>query len=136
MRDLWAWAGLVLLSAGCWWVAEEAADGRGLILSAGWCVVACLYFFSGSPAVAERGPRVCGGRGWVDAGLLLLVLGHVISAWHVFDVGGDRRSAVNLTLEWFGLLAAWWCLSRQCVSGRGMAMSGDRAAPCGVCSER
>lgn len=122
MRDLWAWAGLVLLSAGCWWVAEEAADGRGLFLSAGWCVVACLYFFSGSPAVAERGPRVCGGRGWVDAGLLLLVLGHVISAWHVFDVGGDRRSALNLTLEWFGLLAAWWCLSRQCVSGRGMAM--------------
>ena len=121
MRAPWAWAGLVLLSAGSWWVSEEAADGRGLIWSAGWCLAACVYFFSDRSGVAERGG---GGVGlfWCDVGLLLVLLGHVISAWAVFQQQGDRRAAVNLTLEWCGLLGAWCVLSRQCVAGRGAAL--------------
>lgn len=122
MRDVWAWAGLVLLSAGSWWVAEEAADGRGLMLSAGWCVVAGLYCIGDSGAVVGKRQRGSAGRGWLDAGVLLLVLGHIISAGHVFQVEGDRRAAVNLALEWCGLLGAWLVLSRQCVTGRGAAL--------------
>jgi len=127
MRAPWAWAGLVLLSAGSWWVSEEAADGSGLILSAGWCLAACVCLFSDRSGVAERGEVRGGGGGdgglfWCDAGLLLVLLGHVISAWSVFQQQGDRRAAVNLTLEWCGLLGAWWVLSRQCVAGRGAAL--------------
>ncbi|MFM7863758.1 MAG: hypothetical protein ACKPHU_06070, partial [Planctomycetaceae bacterium] len=106
MRAPWAWAGLMLLSAGSWWVSEEAADGRGLIWSAGWCLAACVYFFSDRSGVAERGGGgvgggVGGGGGggglfWCDVGLLLVLLGHVISAWAVFQQQGDRRAAVNL----------------------------------------
>ena len=122
MQDLWTRAALVLLSAGSWWVAEEAADGRGLILSAGWCVVACLFCFSDPGAGAEQRQRSGAVRGWMDAGVLLLVVGHVVSTWHVFQVQGDRRAAVNLTLEWCGLLGAWLVLSRSCVTGRGAAV--------------
>jgi len=122
MRVPWAWAGLVLLSAGSWWVTEEAADGRGLILSAGWCLAACLYFFSGSAGSGERSAVRGSGVFWCDVGLLLLLLGHVISGWFVFQQQGDRRAAVNLTLEWCGLLGAWWVVSRQSVSGRGAAL--------------
>ncbi|MFN5051564.1 MAG: O-antigen ligase family protein [Planctomyces sp.] len=122
MQDLWTRAALVLLSAGSWWVAEEAADGRGLILSAGWCVVACLFCFGDRGAGAEQRQRSGAVRGWMDAGVLLLVVGHVVSTWHVFQVQGDRRAAVNLTLEWCGLLGAWLVLSRSCVTGRGAAV--------------
>jgi hypothetical protein len=40
----------------------------------------------------------------------------------VFQQQGDWRAAVNLTLEWCGLLGAWCVLSRQCVAGRGAAL--------------
>ena len=47
------------------------------------------------------------GFGIADFGVLLIVAGHVLSTASVFHVEGDRRSALNLTFEWIGLLAAW-----------------------------
>jgi len=40
---------------------------------------------------------------WFDIGLLLLVLGHVLSAIKVFIMLEQRRAALNLTWEWIGL---------------------------------
>lgn len=47
------------------------------------------------------------GFGVVDLGVLLIVLGHILSTAYVFHVEGDRRSALNLTFEWAGLFVAW-----------------------------
>ena len=47
------------------------------------------------------------GFGIVDFGVLLILIGHVLSTAYVFYVEGDRRSALNLTFEWAGLFVAW-----------------------------
>ncbi|QDT66094.1 O-antigen ligase family protein [Calycomorphotria hydatis] len=44
---------------------------------------------------------------FVDACLLVLVVGHLLSTLGVFWDGGDRRVAVNITWEWCGLWAMW-----------------------------
>ncbi len=124
MRDLWYRAGLMLLCTSCWWVAEEAVDGRGLIVACGWCLAAGQFLLSQTAQDLQRPRHVAGvARRIADIGMLLLVAGHVISACYVFREGGDRRAALNLTLEWIGLLAAWLVVSRQAAgSGRGSAL--------------
>jgi len=44
---------------------------------------------------------------WMDLGVVLIAVGHVVSTIVVFQVSGDRRAALNLTFEWIGLLIAW-----------------------------
>jgi hypothetical protein len=53
--------------------------------------------------------------GVIDLGVLLIAAGHVIATVVVFQVEGDRRSALNLTLEWSGLFAAWRLFRSLCL---------------------
>jgi hypothetical protein len=51
---------------------------------------------------------------WLDACVLLLVGGHVISALWVVATIGDKRSALNLAWEWIGIAIAWFVLRQLC----------------------
>lgn len=102
---------LSLLMASSLWVAEEAINGQGLHLVVLWfglLTVAGLRLWQRDGLVLPR---------WsiADAGVGLLFLGHAVSTLWVFSVHGDRRSAMNLTMEWGGLAAAW-CLLRMLVT--------------------
>jgi len=98
---------LSLLAASSLWVAEEAINGQGLHLVVLWfglLVLGGLRIWQSDFAVLPK---------WslADLAVALVFAGHVLSTVFVFRSGGDRRSAVNLTLEWGGLAAAW-CLLR------------------------
>lgn len=102
---------LSLLMASSLWVAEEAINGQGLHLVVLWfglLIVAGLRLWQRDGLTVPR---------WslADAGVGLLFLGHAVSTLWVFLVQGDRRSAMNLTIEWGGLAAAW-CLLRTLVA--------------------
>lgn len=100
---------LALLTAAFLWPTEDAVNGGGLHLVILWLTLGGmlgLRYWSG--ARRERSgnlPR--SGFRIVDFGVLLIVVGHILSTAYVFHVGGDRRSALNLTFEWAGLFAAW-----------------------------
>lgn len=94
---------LSLLAASSLWVAEEAINGQGLHLVLLWfglLVLGGLRIWQGDFAVLPR---------WTlpDVAVALIFVGHVVSTAFVFFAGGDRRAAVNLTLEWGGISAAW-----------------------------
>lgn len=117
MRFSTASMAAVLLCASGLWIGEEASDGRGLHLAVLWAmlaaVVAVQELFSRARSVRRRLTAA-------DAGVVLLVFGHVFSSWHIEQAGGDRRAAWNLTMEWLGLAGAWYTLRTVCRS------SGDR----------
>jgi len=117
MRFSTASMAAVLLFASGLWIGEEASDGRGLHLAVLWlmlaAVVAVQELFSSAPRVRRR-------LTVADAGVVLVVFGHVYSSWQIEQVGGDRRAAWNLTMEWLGLAGAWYTLRMVCRS------SGDR----------
>ncbi|MFO0975643.1 MAG: O-antigen ligase family protein [Planctomycetaceae bacterium] len=98
---------LSLLAASSLWVAEEAINGQGLHLVVLWfglLVLGGLRIWQGDFSVLPR-------LSLSDGAIALVFAGHVVSTLFVFSSGGDRRSAVNLTLEWGGIAAAW-CLLR------------------------
>ena len=105
----------LLISASGYWIAEEAADGRGLYLVVLWGITSvCLCL----QRLLQRSEAVRF-RGTFDYSLLLLVCGHVLSTWMVFRTGGDRRAALNLTLEWAGLGGIWFLLRHLAAEVRG-----------------
>jgi hypothetical protein len=100
---------LALLTAAFLWPTEDAVNGGGLHLVILWLTLGGMlglrYWTAarGDQGVSLRRARF----GPVDFGVLLIVLGHVLSTAYVFHVEGDRRSALNLTFEWTGLFVAW-----------------------------
>lgn len=105
----------LLISASGFWIAEEAADGRGLYLVVLWGLTAvglCLRQLREQSGAVRF-------RGMFDCAVLLLVGGHLLSTWMVFRSGGDRRSALNLTLEWAGLAGIWFLLRHLAADARG-----------------
>lgn len=95
-----------LLTAGFLWPTEEAVSGLGLHLVTLWMLLGMVYELQcwwNADEAGSRWPRF----DWMDLGVLLIFIGHVISTVVVFDVEGDRRAALNLTFEWIGLLVAW-----------------------------
>ena len=95
-----------LLTAGFLWPTEEAVSGLGLHLTVLWVLLGALHEFQRWLATDEASARRPGFDA-IDLGVLLIVVGHVISTLVVFQVEGDRRAALNLTFEWTGLLIAW-----------------------------
>ncbi|MFN9717758.1 MAG: O-antigen ligase family protein [Planctomycetota bacterium] len=100
--------GLAMFSAGFFWPTEDAVSGSGLHLVILWLLLtACHALFdwrSGCKAGSRFRP------GLADAGVILLVAGHAISTLTVFHDQADRRSALNLSFEWIGLLIQWFCM--------------------------
>ena len=95
-----------LLTAGFLWPTEEAVSGLGLHLVTLWMLLGMLHELQcwwNADEASSRWPRF----NWMDLGVLLIAIGHVISTLVVFHVQGDRRAALNLTFEWIGLLVAW-----------------------------
>ena len=95
-----------LLTAGFLWPTEEAVSGLGLHLVTLWMLLGMLHELQccwNSHEAGSRWPEF----DWMDLGVLLIAVGHVISTVVVFQVEGDRRAALNLTFEWIGMLVAW-----------------------------
>ena len=94
-----------LVTASLMWPSEGAIQGNGGHLIVLWLLLAGV-------AMLVAGPR---GSGWSRRlpvlAVLLLVAGFWASTWHVFDTGGNRRAAVNLTFAWTAAGAAWWLTS-------------------------
>ncbi len=115
MRFSTASLAAVLLCASGLWIGEEAVGGRGLHLAALWALLAAIAAFRELSGVERSGGRSFGPA---DAAVVMVTLGHALSSWHIEQSGGDRRAAWNLTMEWFGLAAAWYTLRLVCRNGR------------------
>ena len=100
---------LALLTSAFLWPAEDAVNGGGLHLVILWLTLGGMIGLRcWTVARGDQGDSLRrAGFGIADFGVLLIVAGHVLSTAYVFHVEGDRRSALNLTFEWIGLLAAW-----------------------------
>ena len=100
---------LALLTSAFLWPTEDAVNGSGLHLVILWLtlggMIGLRYWTAARGNQVDRLRRA--GFGIVDFGVLLIVVGHIFSTISVFHVEGDRRSALNLTFEWIGLLVAW-----------------------------
>ncbi|MEJ7593664.1 MAG: hypothetical protein WKF77_19165, partial [Planctomycetaceae bacterium] len=117
-----------LLTAEFLWPTEEAVSGLGLHLTVLWVLLGLLHELQRwrvrdpADAAYARWPRF----DRIDLGVVLIALGHVISALVVFQLEGDRRAALNLTFEWIGLLIAWRifrCLFQdQQIAAQGIAV--------------
>lgn len=92
-----------LLTAGFLWPAEEAINGLGLQWTVGWCLLGFMHGIQRWTSTEQKKTEF----DWLDIGVLLIAVGHVVSTMIVFQVSGDRRSALNLTFEWIGLVIAW-----------------------------
>ncbi|HQX50115.1 MAG TPA: O-antigen ligase family protein [Planctomycetaceae bacterium] len=106
-----------LLTAGFLWPTEEAVAGEGLHLVVLWMLLGLFlaaqrWRFPGDAKEACRSIR------WLDLGVFLVIVGHLISTIVVFRLEGDRRAALNLTFEWMGLGVAWWILRSLFVDRR------------------
>lgn len=100
--------GLALFSAGFFWPVEDAVSGSGLHL-----VILWMIFVAGIGLFAWRFGNESNGRfrfGLADVGIILLVVGHLVSTLTVFHDQADRRSALNLSFESVGLLIQWFCM--------------------------
>lgn len=100
---------LALLTSAFLWPTEDAVNGGGLHLVILWLtlggMIGLRYW---TAARGDQGDSLRRAEfGIVDFGVLLIVVGHILSTACVFHVEGDRRSALNLTFEWIGLLVAW-----------------------------
>ena len=93
---------LSLLTLSIMWPSEAAIDGEGLHLAAGWHIVAAMCIVTFRHRVSLLRFLTSGSF----VGLLLLVAGFWLSTWHVFQIEGDRRAALNLSLHWLSLPAA------------------------------
>ncbi|HRA86875.1 MAG TPA: O-antigen ligase family protein [Planctomycetaceae bacterium] len=105
------------LTAGFLWPTEEAVAGEGLHLVVLWMLLGLFlaaqrWRFPGDAKEACRSIR------WLDLGVFLVIVGHLISTIVVFRLEGDRRAALNLTFEWMGLGVAWWILRSLFVDRR------------------
>ena len=97
----------LLFTASLMWPSEGAIRGDGLHLAFGWLAfgaVAAIAFATGRqhPYRSSPSERLAG------IAVAALIGGFWLSTWNVFRVHGDRRSAMNLAIEWSAVGAAWW----------------------------
>ncbi|MFO0998837.1 MAG: O-antigen ligase family protein [Planctomycetaceae bacterium] len=100
---------MALLTAAFLWPTEDAVNGGGLHLVILWLTLGGLVGLRYLMNVRHKqnDSLQMADFGIVDFGVLLILIGHVLSTAYVFYVEGDRRSALNLTFEWAGLFVAW-----------------------------
>ena len=106
-----------LLTAEFLWPAEDAVNGGGLHLIVLWLVLATLQAIFCWLERSDKGRRFSRPAAFtlIDAGMLLIAAGHVLSTAVVFQAEGDRRAALNLTLEWSGLFFIWRLFRSRCM---------------------
>ena len=105
-----------LITAGFLWPSEGAIDGDGLTYASMWMLLGAIELARQS---FQRPGIGTGKRRWyqslVAAGFTLLVIAHWISTWHVFNIEGDRRAALNLSFQWTAAAAACWLVTTRAV---------------------
>ena len=125
IRDPLIWveaAAVMLLVARVLVPTEGAVQGDSLWITLLWFPVAAVWMLfrhsssSFSPTTSPPPRETSRGR-WtfrpgrvLEAGVVLLVTGHLLATAGVFLHGGDRRAAVNLLWEWVALATAWYVL--------------------------
>ena len=100
---------IALLTASFMWPAEDAVNGGGLQLVILWMVLGLIHNLRCWRASTDESDAESRRASFnlIDAGVLLIVVGHITSTLYVFQIEGDRRAALNLTFEWAGLFVAW-----------------------------
>ena len=92
--------------------AEASAQGETLWIVGLWLLIGLV-----ASLVRWRGGRTARRFDWRDGSVLLLVGGQVVSAVVVVLTSGDKRAAVNVAWEWFGVGMVWWLLRDRAASG-------------------
>lgn len=141
---------IALLTVSCLWPAEAAYEGAGLhwaaftcMIGAGLSIATIRQIRHAEPDTATLRPagtpastfRWC----MADTGWILVAAGHWVSTAMLFQRRGDLRSAINLSLEWLGLLVAWFLLRLMLSSTAGrhqlagaMVVVSTGLAVCGI----
>jgi O-Antigen ligase len=88
---------------------ESAAQGDTLWIVALWMLCGLMFLAGGGPGVA-RLRRM----DWLNASLALWIGGQIASAISVVATLGDKRAAVNMAWEWFGLGIVWLVVRHGC----------------------
>lgn len=114
---------IALITASLFWPSEDAVSGSGLHLVTLWAACCAVYGMSRlrqmfprrddrNAGTASTGAKTDNSPGFctADLAVLLIVGGHLFATYFVFRGEGDRRTAVNLTLEWGGLGLIWWLI--------------------------
>ena len=105
----------MLLTAGFLWPSQAAHTGEGLQFAVLWLLAAAGIAWS-------MNGRLTGSRiiTLSTAAVTLLSAGFLLSTLGVFQFGGERRTAVNLTLHFASAVAGWIIVQRLCAAGRQM----------------
>ncbi len=91
--------------------AESTAQGETLWIVGLWLVIGLA-----ASVAAWRGGCVARRLDWLDGSLLLLIGGQVASAIVVVATTGDKRAAIDVAWEWFGLGIVWFVLRPRLAS--------------------
>ena len=97
----------LLVTMAMMWPSEGAIHGDGLHLAFLWTVVAIVAVWT-EPALSLVRNRTVRQMDIGKLAMYLLVAGFCFSTWHVFQVPGDRRSALNLAMEWTAIGIGYW----------------------------
>ncbi|MGB4710538.1 MAG: O-antigen ligase family protein [Fuerstiella sp.] len=101
-----------LLTACFLWPSEGAINGDGLHLVIGSLGLASFAAFKSAKAVGTSVHQRAILRVASVLPFVILGCGFWLSTWHVFEVHGDRRAALNLAFEWTGILTSCWLIYR------------------------
>ena len=106
-------SGLVMMAffARFYLPAESAAQGETL-----WIVGLWLLIGLAASVATWRGGGLARRLDWLDASVVLFIGGQVVSAIVVVMTTGDKRAAVNMAWEWFGVGIVWYVLRPRLAS--------------------
>ena len=90
---------------------EATAQGETLWIVGLWLVIGLA-----TSLIAWRSGCAVRRLDWLDASVLLLIGGQAVSAIVVVATLGDKRAAVNVAWEWFGVGIVWFVLRSRMAS--------------------
>ena len=90
---------------------EATAQGETLWIVGLWLVIGIA-----ATLAAWRSGGAVRRLEWLDVAVLLLIGGQAVSAIVVVATSGDKRAAVNVAWEWFGVGIVWFVLRSRVVS--------------------
>lgn len=119
----WEWGVLGLLLARCYLPTEGTEQGLTLWLAAAtWFLVGIRCWLGWRDEESVSWKKL----DWNNLGMLLLVMGQLISGFHILWPGGDRHAAANVLWEWLSIGGMFLCLKRalRSPSFRGLIVPG------------
>ncbi|MCA9082415.1 MAG: O-antigen ligase family protein [Planctomycetaceae bacterium] len=112
-----AWIGMLVI-ASAMWPSEGAMQGDGLHLSLLWLLTASIAAWNQfRDRSSLRLPPNNSTNRLAECSVILIAAGFWAGLLFVFFDRGNRRSAMNLTLEWSAICAAWWLVRSRLSQG-------------------